>query len=138
MQSQQNEHMDWNTSSADLAEVENELTGSVVIPARTVVETKQLTDEVKREIHRLLCDRFPVGEKIHMAAISKYLVANEYTPRGYGYSKMKNMLAEMPRFLQLEDEIINQVPNVLILNPQYITILGRQVFKEAMKRKGHW
>ena len=37
-----------------------------------------------------------------MAKISKYLVERGFTPRIYGFSKMKNLLQEMHRYLQME------------------------------------
>ena len=101
-------------TSSDLAEVENELSGNILIYQNKTSDTKEFTDDVKKEIYQMLCSRFAVGTKIHMASISKYLIANGFSPKLYGFSKMKNMLGQMNGFLEMEDVVINQVPNVLI------------------------
>ena len=83
-------------------------------PAEKEQDPRPFTREVKEEIYRTLCSRFAINTKIHMASISKYLIAGGYTPKAYGFTKMKNMLAQMDGYLEMEDVVINQVPNVLI------------------------
>lgn len=77
-------------------------------------EEREFTELEKEKIYQILCGKFPKGEQLHMAKISKYLVERGFTPRIYGFSKMKNLLQEMHRYLQMEDVIIHGVPNVLI------------------------
>ncbi|MBO4886974.1 MAG: DUF3825 domain-containing protein [Firmicutes bacterium] len=116
------------SSFSDLAETRNELSGSTLIYQNKPSEVMEFTNEVKEKIYRMLSSRFAVGTKIHMASISKYLIANGYAPRTYGFSKMKNMLGQMDEFLEMEDVVINQVPNVLI------TIL-REPIRETKDKK---
>ncbi len=75
---------------------------------------EKFTDQEKNKIYQILCGMFPKGEELHMAKISKYLVERGFSSKNYGFSKMKNMLQEMPAYLEMKDVVIHGVPNVLI------------------------
>ena len=100
-------------------------------------EEREFTELEKEKIYQILCGKFPKGEQLHMAKISKYLVERGFTPRIYGFSKMKNLLQEMHRYLQMEDVIIHGVPNVLItLNEKPQS--GKMNVAEENKRSFPW
>lgn len=86
------------------------------------------SDVEKEKIYQILCGRFPKMEKLHMAKISKYLVERGFSPKNYGYSKMKSLLQDMGQYLELEDVIISNVPNVLV------TILDRTTSGFGIKK----
>lgn len=87
-------------------------------PVTAIQEAKQskqeLTEQEKEKIYQILCGRFPKEEELHMAKISKYLVERGFSPKNYGFSKMKNMLQQMQAYLKMRDVTIHGVPNVLI------------------------
>ncbi len=87
---------------------------------------EKFTDQEKRKIYQILCGKFPKEEELHMAKISKYLVERGFSPKNYGFSKMKNMLQEMSAYLAMKDVVIHEVPNVLI------TILERPLTDSAV------
>lgn len=102
-------------STLSLAESENEIaSASLFRSEEEPIELKPFTEDVKKEIYTLLKERFPEGEPVHMAAISKYLVNHGYISKVYGFSKMKHLLQAMQGYVSLQDVIISQVPNVLV------------------------
>lgn len=59
-----------------------------------------LTTENKEEIYRFLCKKLNYG--IHpMNDIAQMLADNHMSSRHYGYSRLKNMLRDMPEFITL-------------------------------------
>ncbi len=143
----------WTTTSAEMAESENELGAGLLHIKRNKIKDqskdikktlkppvvtdedsekvhKPLFDEIeKAKVYQILCGKFPKNEKLHMAKISKYLTERGFAPKSYGYSKMKSMLQEMKQYVELEDVIIHNVPNVLV------TLIDSAKSKPKLKRK---
>lgn len=85
---------------------------AVVEPSAPAV-TRDVPEEDKREIYRLLTSNFGFGEQIHMAAVSKLLSDNGYGRTRYGFSKMKELLRQLD-YLKLDDVVMNGVPQILV------------------------
>ena len=73
-----------------------------------------LTEKDRREIYEILSAAFPFEEQRQMAAVSKCLSDEGYGKERFGFIKMKPMLAAMPEFLAMEEQIMNGVPQTLI------------------------
>lgn len=86
--------------------------------------TQRLNDKEKEKIYQILCGVFPKNQKIHMAKVSKYLIERGFSPKNYGYSKMKNLLQEMPQFIAMDEIVMHGVPNV------QVTLLDRSSLPE--------
>lgn len=74
---------------------------------------RDIPEEDKQEIYRLLTHNFSVGRQIHMAAVSKLLSDYGYGRSRYGYAKMKELLRQLD-YLKLDDIVMNGVPQILV------------------------
>lgn len=85
---------------------------AVVEPSAAPIK-REIPEEDKQEIYRLLTRNYNFGEQIHMAAVSKLLADNGFGRGRYGFSKMKEMLRQLD-YLKMDDIVLNGVPQVLI------------------------
>ena len=117
----------WGSTASEMAEVENEMGGGLLrVPSMQRRKEKEenknnnqsdiqdFTATEKEKVYQILSGKFEKDTPMHMAKISKYLVERGFSPRAYGFMKMKAMLKEIPEHLTLEDVVINGVPNVLV------------------------
>lgn len=74
---------------------------------------RDISEEDKLEIYKLLTSNFNIGEKIHMAAVSKLLADNGFGRSRYGFFKMKDLLRRLD-YLKLDDIVLNGVPQILV------------------------
>lgn len=83
------------------------------LPARSMSNAKNVSEEDKREIYRLLASHFPFDQPQHMAAVSKLLTDNNIDRAKYGCFKMKELLTRMD-YLTLEDVVLGGVPQIMV------------------------
>ncbi len=72
-----------------------------------------LSENIKKELYRLLVSEFETAVPLHMAAVSKFLSDRGVRKEDYGFAKMKSFLAELG-FLSLAEETINGGLQVII------------------------
>ena len=65
-----------------------------------------LSENIKKELYRLLVSEFETAVPLHMAAVSKFLSDRGVRKEDYGFVKMKVFLSELG-FLSLAEETIN-------------------------------
>lgn len=80
---------------------------------RPVPSRKNVSEEDKAEIYRLLSSHFPFDTPQHMAAVSKLLTDNNIDRSKYGCFKMKELLSQMD-YLDMEDVILGGVPQIMV------------------------
>lgn len=73
-----------------------------------------LTDSVKESIYQVLLEKFTPGQPQHLTAVSRYLLKNGYRPELYGFDKIRNLLSEMPEYVQLVNTGKNPPANILV------------------------
>lgn len=78
-----------------------------------VTQRRNVSDEDKKQIYRLLAEQFPFDVPQHMAAVSKLLTDNNIDRQKYGCFKMKELLAQMD-YLDMEDVILGGVPQIMV------------------------
>lgn len=74
---------------------------------------RNVSEEDKRLIYRLLSEAFPFEQPLHMAAVSKLLTDNNIDRNKYGCFKMKELLASI-EYLKLEDVVLGGVPQIMV------------------------
>lgn len=81
-------------------------------PGRTkAAKVLPFTDSVKKEINALLREEYPAGQSLAMGAFNQTLMENGYEPKRYGFSSTKEMLSQMPEYLQITENEVGGIVN---------------------------
>lgn len=80
----------------------------------TALNYEILDQEDERDIYRLLTAKFPVGEWLPMASVSLAMVQAGFTKERFGFTKMRDMLEILYRFISMQPTVTNGVPAVLV------------------------
>ena len=82
------------------------------IQTNIACEVLDLEDE--QDIYRLLTVKFPVGEWLPMASVSLVMVQAGFPKERFGFTKMRDMLETLRRFISLQPTVTNGVPAILV------------------------
>lgn len=116
----------FNLDKYTISLVPNQLAGSpypyylrFASQAEEVPETEVMTLEDEKEIYRFLIDTFPAGEPIHMAQITQAMNEAGYNKERFGFTKMRDMLATLQRFVFVDDTEIGGASTTFVKISHY-------------------
>ncbi len=62
-----------------------------------------LTKQNKIDIYNTIIGRFNTGEVYPLSAVGKFLSSRGFTSRRFGYTQMKNLMKDVPEFIDIEE-----------------------------------